>query len=90
MDVFPLSEIRKSALAYLDDIVVSSNNVNKQIVHLKHLLALVWDAGSTSKLKNYLFVLEKISHFSHVMRPRWLELSEAETAHVYDLKDSRL
>lgn len=90
MEVIFSSAKWQSALMYLDDIVVFSKNAHNHMAHLRQALTLYRKAGVTLKLNTCSFFDEKIKYIRQIIRPRRLKLSEATTAVVRKLKDSRL
>lgn len=77
----------KSALVYLNDIVVSSKSVEDDMSHLRQVLTRLRHSGVALKLKNRFFLAEIIDHLGHVIRPSKVKIINTTVLAVKALKD---
>lgn len=87
MDVILLSVEWKSALVYLDYMVVFSKTVKGQMAHLRQVLTLLRDSGVTLKLNNCSFLAEEMDYLGRVICPDRLEMTSTITAAFKQLRD---
>lgn len=72
---------------YFNDIIVFSKNSEMHMVQLRQVPTLLRDAGMTLRLNKCSFFAENINELEHIIRAGRLELSQATTAAVRELKD---
>lgn len=75
-----LSEVRwHTCLIYLDDAIVFSNTVTDHIRHVDYILALLWNAKISLKLKTYFSFQPRLDYFGHIIEPRRLSVAKNTT-----------
>lgn len=87
IDVILSSVKFKSALMYLDDIVLLSKTVKDHIVHLQQVLTLLSDKGLTCKLTKCSFLADRMDYPGHLIHPGRLEIAGQTTTGLKELKD---
>ena len=70
-----LSRVKwKTALVYLDDVIIYSKTVTEHFAHVREVLRLLRDAGVSLKLSKCAFFENSVTYLGHVIRPRRLEV----------------
>ena len=75
-----LSRVKwRTALVYLDDIIVYSPDAESHFDHLKEVLQLLHQAGITLKLKKCQFFQDKVEYLGHIIQPGQLRVNSHTT-----------
>eukprot|EP00171_Calliarthron_tuberculosum_P023134 IDg23134t1 len=69
----------QTCLVYLDDVIVFSRNYDEHLVHLDQVLTALKGAGVTLHLRKCEFFTDRIKYLGHIIRPGTLEVEEAAT-----------
>ena len=65
----------KTALVYLDDIIIFSKTVDEHIDHVDEILETLKQDGLTLKLKKCEFFVKSVNYLGHTIRPGLLEVA---------------
>eukprot|EP00171_Calliarthron_tuberculosum_P003135 IDg3135t1 len=76
----------QTCLVYLDDIIVFSKNEEGHLKHLNDVLDALHKAGVSLNLRKFSFFTNKIKYLGHVIHPRTLDVEEASTKCLKELK----
>jgi RNase H-like domain found in reverse transcriptase/Reverse transcriptase (RNA-dependent DNA polymerase) len=66
----------KTALIYLDDVIVYSRSIQDHIQHVEEILSLLQQLGASLKLKKCHFFQSSVDYLGHVIYPRKLAVAQ--------------
>lgn len=87
MDVIPAFILWHFDLVYLYDIVVISKSPVNHIEQIRHMLRVLYKAGTKLKLNKCKFFVETIDYLSHIVRFSRIELAERTMDAITKLKN---
>ena len=71
---------RKTCLVYLNDILVSSNDINNHVQHVDKIIHCLKEAGVTLKIKKSKYFTTTVDYLDHVIKRDKLEIDHEHTA----------
>lgn len=89
MDIF-LSRVKwKSALVYLDDLIIFSRSIGEHFTHVRAFLRLFQPAGATPMLNQFFFFHPLVNYLGHAVLPGKLHVAKATTNYIKNAKPTR-
>eukprot|EP00171_Calliarthron_tuberculosum_P013936 IDg13936t1 len=76
----------QTCLVYLDDVIVFSKTYEEHLTHLDQVLTALKGAGVTLQLRKCEFFTDRIKYLGHIIRPGTLEVEEAATRCLRDVR----
>jgi Reverse transcriptase (RNA-dependent DNA polymerase) len=66
----------KTALIYLDDVIVYSRSMNDHLQHVNEILSMLQQTGASLKLKKCHFFQSSVDYLGHVIYPGKLAVAQ--------------
>ena len=76
----------KTALVYIDDVVIFSKSVEDHLRHVDEVLTALSTAGVSLRLRKSKFFTKTIEYLGHIVRPGTIEVNEASTKSLREAK----